>query len=60
MNEISDVLKSIAGSFAQLANEIEKRDAEQRAKITWLEGETVRNKETLRKVANIIIGELGD
>lgn len=60
MNEISGILKSIASDFARLADEIERRDAEQRAKITRLEGETMRNKETLRKVANVIIGELGD
>lgn len=60
MNEISGILKSMASNFVWLADEIERRDAEQRAKITRLEGETMRNKETLRKVANVIIGELGD
>lgn len=59
MNEISDILKSMASNFAQLADEIEKRDAEQRGKIAYLECEVNRNKETLRKVANVIIGELG-
>lgn len=60
MNEISGILKSIASDFAQLADKIEKRDAEQRGKIAYLEDEVVKNKETLRKVANVIIGELGD
>lgn len=60
MNEINNILRSIANSFAQLSDEIAKRDAEQQAKITWLQGEVVRNKTTLRKVADVIIGELGD
>jgi hypothetical protein len=60
MNEISGILKSMASDFAQLADEIAKRDAEQRGKIAYLEAEVSRNKETLRKVANVIIGELGD
>lgn len=60
MNEINNILRSIATNFAQLSDEISKRDAEQKVKINWLEEEVVRNKETLRKVANVIIGELGD
>lgn len=60
MNEASNILKSMASDFAQLADEIERRDAEQRNKIAYLECEVERNKETLRKVANVIIGELGD
>ena len=58
MNEISDILKSMASHFADLADKIEKRDAEQRAKITCLEGEVERNRNTLRKIANTILDEL--
>ena len=60
MNEVNDILRSMASNFAQLADEIERRDSEQRSKIAYLEGEVSRNKETLRKVADVIIGELGD
>lgn len=60
MNEISDILKSMASHFADLADKIEKRDSEQQGKINALEAEVDRNRETLRKVASVIIGELGN
>lgn len=60
MNEISNILNSMASSFSHLADEIAKRDSMQRARIDCLEIEVAKNKETLRKVANVIIGELGD
>jgi hypothetical protein len=60
MNEVNDILRSMASNFARLADEIERRDSEQMGKIAYLKCEVNRNKETLRKVANVIIGELGD
>lgn len=60
MNEIENILQSIASDFAHLADELTKRDAQHRARIDCLEMEVDKNKETLRKVANVIIGELGD
>lgn len=60
MHEIKNILHSIANNFAQLAEELERRDAHQRARIDELETRTVHNRETLRKVADVIIGELGD
>lgn len=60
MHEIKDILRSMANNFAQLAEEFERRDSQQRARINELEARTVHNRETLRKVADVIIGELGD
>jgi hypothetical protein len=60
MSNIENILLSIANSFAQLAEEIERRDAQQQARINELEARTVHQRETLRKVADVIIGELGN
>lgn len=60
MHEIENILSSIANNFAQLAAELERRDSQQRARIDELEARTVHNRETLRKVADVIIGELGE
>ena len=60
MNDIDNILSSIVNNFAQLVEEFKRRDAEQQAKIDELEVRTIHNRETLRKVANVIIGELGN
>ena len=60
MNEISDILKSMASHFADLADKIEKRDAEQQCRINSLEVEVHKNKHTLRTVADVILKELED
>jgi cob(I)alamin adenosyltransferase len=58
MNEIRNILQSMANNFAQLANEIEKRDSIHQTRIDHLEAEVEKNKNTLRKIANTIIDEL--
>ena len=60
MNEIENILQSIASDFLHLADELTKRDSQHRTRIDYLETEVAKNKETLRKVADVIIGELGD
>lgn len=59
MDEIKNILQSMANHFVQLADEIERRDHKQQCEINSLREEVERNKQTLRKVANVIIGELG-
>ena len=58
MNEISDILKSMASHFADLADKMEKRDASQQSRIDALETEINKSKQTLRTVANVILNEL--
>ena len=58
MNEISTILKSMASSFADLADKIEKRDSQQQFRIDALEVEINKSKQTLRTVANVILDEL--
>ena len=60
MNEISDILKSMANHFADLADKIEKRDVEQQCRISSLETEVYKSKQTLRTIANVILNELED
>ena len=60
MHEIENILQSIANNFAQLAEELERRDSQQRARINELEARTVHNRETLRSVANVILDNLGN
>jgi hypothetical protein len=60
MNEISDILKSMASHFADLADKIEKRDSEQQHRIGTLEAEVYKNKHTLKTVAKVILNELED
>lgn len=58
MNEIRNILQSMATNFAQLADEIERRDQQQYDEIAYLQSKVNKNKETLRKVANVIMNEL--
>ena len=60
MHEIENILQSIANNFAQLAEELERRDSQQQARINELEARTYHNRETLRKVADVIMSELGN
>ena len=60
MHEIENILQSIANNFAQLAEELEKRDSQQQARICELEARIYHNRETLRKVADVIMSELGN
>ena len=60
MSEITNILQSISNNFAQLAAEFERRDSQQQAKINELEARTIHDRETLRRVADVIMSELGN
>jgi hypothetical protein len=60
MTENENILHSIANNFAQLAEELERRDSQQRARIDELEARTYHNRETLKSVANVILDNLGN
>lgn len=58
MSRTVDLLKDLAATFANLADELEKRDEVVDSRLDVIENELYKNKETLRAVATTILDNI--
>ena len=58
-NKVVDCLRSLASNFSYLADELEKQQEANDARINDIESEVMSNREALKDAANAILDRLG-
>jgi hypothetical protein len=58
MDNVADILRSLAASFADLANEYEIQKNNVEARLNFIEEETVKNKKALKTAASLLLNSL--
>lgn len=57
-NKVAECIRNLASYFTDLAEELEKQQEANDKKMTYIEGEAMRNREALKEVANVILNRL--
>jgi hypothetical protein len=58
MDNVADILRLLAASFADLANEYEIQKNNVEARLNFIEEETVKNKKALKNAASLLLNSL--
>jgi hypothetical protein len=58
MDNVADILRSLAASFADLANEYETQKNNVNARLTYIEEEVDKNRTALKNAASLILNSL--
>jgi hypothetical protein len=58
MDNVTDILRSLAASFADLANEYEIQKGNVEARLNFIEEETSKSKKALKNAASLLLDSL--